>query len=72
MTYRRLFIVAAILAVLVNFLLAGFAPYFMVLIPGFPFLLLLVLPASGKRVGDENTAGIMGAGMSYSQIWCTA
>jgi hypothetical protein len=42
---------------------AGFAPYYMVLIPAFPFCLLSVLPISWKFVGRSDTQGILGAGI---------
>ena len=35
----------------------------MVLIPGFPFCLLCVLPISGQYVGQPHTAGLIGAGI---------
>ena len=36
----------------------------MVLIPAFPFCLLCVLPVSRQYVGQPNTAGLVGAGIS--------
>ena len=61
--FIHIFIAAALLAVLVNFAIAGFAPYFMVLIPAFPFCLLCVLPLSRQYVGQSNTQGAIGAGL---------
>jgi len=61
--FGHIFIAAAILIVLVNFTIADFAPYFMVLIPAFPLLLLSVLPMSWKLVGHSDTHGIIGAGI---------
>jgi hypothetical protein len=46
--FAHIFIAAAFLIVLINFAISGFAPYFMVLIPAFPFLLLSVFPISWK------------------------
>jgi hypothetical protein len=61
--FGHIFIAAAVLMVLVNFTIAGFAPYFMVLMPAFPFLLLSVLPISWKPVGHADTHGLIGAGI---------
>jgi hypothetical protein len=61
--FVHIFIAAAVLMVLVNFIFAGFAPYFMVLMPAFPFLLLSVLPVSWKPVGHAGTHGLIGAGI---------
>ncbi len=61
--FAHIFIAAAILIVPVNFTIGGFAPYFMVLIPAFPFLLLSVLPISWKFVGHSDTHGIIGTGI---------
>lgn len=56
-------IVAAFLVVLINFAISGFAPYFMVLIPAFPFLLLSVFPISWNYVSYPERHGIIGAGI---------
>lgn len=61
--FAHVFIAAAVLIVLVNFIIAGFAPYFMVLIPGFPFLLLSALPVSWKSVRHSDRPGMIGAGL---------
>ena len=61
--FVHIFIAAALLVVLVNFAIAGFAPYFMVLIPAFPFCLLCVLPLSRQYVGQPHTQGVIGAGI---------
>jgi hypothetical protein len=61
--FAHVFIAAAVLMVLVHFTIAGFAPYFMVLMPAFPFLLLSVLPISWKSVSHSNNHGIVGAGI---------
>ena len=61
--FAYIFIAAAVLMVLVHFTIAGFAPYFMVLMPAFPFLLLSVLPVSWKPVGHGDHHGIVGAGI---------
>jgi hypothetical protein len=61
--FGHIFIAAAILMVLVHFTIAGFAPYFMVLMPAFPFLLLSVLPISWKPVGHADNHGMIGAGI---------
>ena len=61
--FGLIFNATAILIVLVNFTIAGFAPHFMVIIPAFPFLLLSVLPMSWKLVGHSDTHGIIGAGI---------
>ena len=61
--FAHIFIAAAVLVVLVNFAIGGFAPYFMLLIPGFPFLLLSVLPISWKPYGHSDTHGLIGAGI---------
>lgn len=58
-----LFMAAAFLIVLINFTIAGFAPYFMVLMPAFPFCLLCVLPLSRQYVGQPDTLGAVGAGI---------
>lgn len=58
-----IFIAAAILMVLVHFTIAGFAPYFMVLMPAFPFLLLSFLPISWKPVNHSDNHGMIGAGI---------
>jgi len=62
--FVHIFIGAAFLIVLTNFAISGFAPYPMVLIPAFPFLLLFVYPISWKYVGYPERHGIMGAGIS--------
>jgi hypothetical protein len=49
--FAHIFIAAAFLIVLINFAISGFAPYFMVLIPAFPFLLQLFLHTIWLRVG---------------------
>ncbi len=49
--------------VLVHFTIAGFAPYFMVLMPAFPFLLLSVLPVSWRPVDQQDNHGLVGAGI---------
>ncbi len=54
---------AAFLIVLINLAVAGFAPYFVVLIPAFPFLLLAVFPISWKLVSYSEKHGIIGAGI---------
>jgi len=61
--FGHIFIAAAVLMVLVNFTIAGFAPYFMVLMPAFPFLLLSVLPVSWKPVDQADNHGMIGAGI---------
>lgn len=61
--FVHLFITAAFLVVLANFTIAGFAPYFMVLIPAFPFCLLCVLPISWQYVDQPDTQGVTGAGI---------
>jgi hypothetical protein len=61
--FAHIFIAAAVLMVLVHFTIAGFAPYLMVLIPGFPFLLLSVLPISWRSVGHSDRQGMIGAGI---------
>ena len=61
--FVHIFIVAAFLIVLINFAISDFAPYFMVLIPAFPFLLLSVFPISWKHVGYPEGHGIIGAGI---------
>ena len=61
--FGHIFMAAAVLIVLVHFTIAGFSPYFMVLMPAFPFLLLAVLPISWKPVGHPDTHGIIGAGI---------
>lgn len=58
-----LFMAAAFLMVLINFTIAGFALYFMVLMPAFPFCLLCVLPLSRQYVGQPDTLGAVGAGI---------
>lgn len=63
MKFAYIFIAAAVLIVLVHFTIAGFAPYFMVLMPAFPFLLLSVLPISWKSVGHPHNHGMIGAGI---------
>ena len=60
--FVHIFIVAAFLIVLINFAISGFAPYLMVLILAFPFLLLSVFPISWKHVGYPERHGIIGAG----------
>jgi hypothetical protein len=47
--FVHIFIAAAFLIVLINFAISGFAPFFMVLIPAFPFLLLCVFPIIKKN-----------------------
>ncbi len=61
--FVHIFSVAAFLIVLLNFAISGFAPYFMVLIPACPFLLLSVFPISWKHVGYPERHGIIGAGI---------
>jgi len=61
--FAHIFIVAAFLIVLINFAISGFAPYFMVLIPAFPFLLLAIFPISWKLVSYSEKHGIIGAGI---------
>ena len=61
--FGHIFIAAAFLIVLVHFTIAGFAPYFMVLMPAFPFLLLSVLPVSWKPVEHQDNHGPVGAGI---------
>jgi len=61
--FGHIFIAAAVLMVLVNFTIAGFAPYFMVLMPAFPFLLLSILPISWKPVDQADNHGLIGAGI---------
>ena len=61
--FVHIFIVAAFLIVLINFAISGFAPYFMVLIPAFPFLLLSVFPISWNYVRYPDRHGIIGAGI---------
>jgi len=61
--FVHIFIVAAFLVVLINFAISGFAPYFMVLIPAFPFLLLSVFPISWNHVRYPEKHGIIGAGI---------
>lgn len=62
--FSHLFVAGAFLVVLVNYAIGGFAPYFLVLIPAFPFCLLAVLPISWKVVGDSDTEGVIGAGIA--------
>ena len=57
--FVHIFIVAAFLIVLINFAISGFAPYFMVLIPAFPFLLLSVFPISWNHVRYPDRHGII-------------
>ncbi len=47
----------------INFAVAGFAPYFMVLIPALPFLILSAFPISWQPVRSSEKQGIIGAGM---------
>ena len=61
--FVHIFIVTAFLVVLINFSISGFAPYFMVLIPAFPFLLLSVFPISWNHVRCPERHGIIGAGI---------
>jgi hypothetical protein len=61
--FVHIFIAAAFLVVLINFAISGFAPYFMVLIPAFPFLLLSVFPISWNHVRYPDRHGIIGAGI---------
>ena len=61
--FAHVFIAAAVLIVLVHFTIAGFAPYFMVLMPAFPFLLLAVLPISWKPVDQQENHGLIGTGI---------
>jgi hypothetical protein len=61
--FAHIFIAAAFLIVLINFAISGFAPYFMVLIPAFPFLLLSVFPISWKLFSYPEKRGIIGAGI---------
>ncbi len=61
--FVHLFLAAAFLMVLANFIIAGLAPDFIILIPAFPFCLLAVLPVSRQFVGQADTQGIIGAGI---------
>lgn len=61
--FGHIFIAAAFVIVLVHFTIAGFAPYFMVLMPAFPFLLLSVLPVSWKPMEHQDNHGMVGAGI---------
>jgi len=61
--FVHIFIGAAFLIVLINFAISGFAPYLMVLIPAFPFLLLSIFPISWKHVSYKERHGIIGAGI---------
>jgi hypothetical protein len=61
--FVHIFIAAALLMVSIHFAISGFAPYFLVLIPAVPFLLLAVLPMSWKLVGCPEKHGIIGAGI---------
>lgn len=63
MKFAHVFMAAAVLIVLVHFTIAGFAPYFMVLMPAFPFLLLSMLPVSWRPVDHQNNHGMVGAGI---------
>jgi hypothetical protein len=63
MKFAYIFIAAAVLMVLVHFTIAGLAPYFMVLMPAFPFLLLSILLISWKPVGHSDNHGMIGAGI---------
>ena len=67
--FVHIFIGAAFLIVLINFAISGFAPYLMVLITAFPFLLLSVFPISWKHVSYSERHGIIGAGIgAFSSI----
>jgi hypothetical protein len=59
----HIFIASAFLIILIHFTIGGFAPYFMVLMPAFPFLLLAVLPISWRPAGHSDRPGIIGAGL---------
>ena len=61
--FVHIFIVAALLMVLINYAISGFAQYFMVLLPAFPFLLLSVFPISWNHVRYPERHGIIGAGI---------
>jgi len=61
--FGHIFLAAAVLMVLVHFIIAGFGPYFIVLMPAFPFLLLSVLPVSWKPVSHADNHGLIGAGI---------
>ena len=61
--FGHIFLAAAVLMVLAHFTIAGFAPYFMVLMPAFPFLLLSVLPVSWRPMDRQDNHGIVGAGL---------
>jgi hypothetical protein len=64
--FVHIFIVAASLIFLVNFAISGFAPYFMVLIPAFPFLLLAVIPISWEFVRDSEKLESLGLESAHS------
>ena len=61
--FGHIFIAAAVLMILTHFTIAGFAPYFMVLMPAFPFLLLSVLPVSWRPLEQQDNHGMVGAGI---------
>ena len=61
--FTHIFIVAAFLMVLINFVISGFAPLFIILIPAFPFLLLCFFPIAWKPVSYSEKHGIIGAGI---------
>lgn len=61
--FGHIFIASAVLIILIHFTIGGFAPYFMVLMPAFPFLLLSVLPLSWKPIGLSDRPGMIGAGL---------
>ena len=61
--FGHIFIAGAVLIVLVHFTIAGFVPYFMVLMPAFPFLLLSVLPVSWRPLEQQDNHGLVGAGI---------
>lgn len=61
--FFHLFLATALAVVLLNFAIGGFAPYFMVLIPAFPFIVLSSLPISRKYLRDQKTQGILVAGI---------
>ncbi len=61
--FIHIFIVAAFAMVFINFAISGFAAYFMVLIPAFPFLLLSLFPISWNYVRYPEKNGIIGAGI---------
>lgn len=61
--FAHILLVAALLIIFINFAIYGFSPYFVVLIPAFPFLLLTFFPIAWKPVGYSEKHGIIGAGI---------